>query len=88
MFNVTDMVVRAFAYCRLPVSLILRRLKSYRPLELFFAVLLLAAILSFALHALVLLYDGRYSVTRQDYWRIYRLDLRLSFPLNVLYKHK
>lgn len=66
-----------------------------RPFQIFLALCLVLATTGFALHALGLLYEGRYSVTRQDYWRIYTLDLaclsrstpflnititRLSFP--------
>jgi hypothetical protein len=50
-------------------------------------VLLLLAIAGFTWHALSLLYDGRYSVTRQDFWRIYLADLRLPLPVNALQKH-
>ncbi len=59
----------------------------YQIFHTFLAVCLLIATLAFAIHALGLLYDGRYSVTRQDYWRIYKLDLEVPFPLNTLYKH-
>ena len=50
-------------------------------------VVLILATVAFAVHALALLYDGRYSVTRQDYWRIYALDFKFPFPLNALYRH-
>ncbi|HEY3662860.1 MAG TPA: hypothetical protein VGL24_06870 [Chthoniobacterales bacterium] len=49
--------------------------------------ILILATVAFALQALALLYDGRYSVTRQDYWRIYALDFKYPFPLNALYRH-
>ena len=65
-------------------------LHSPSPRQLFHAFLgvcLVIATLAFALHSVHLLYEGRYSVTRQDYWRIYALDLKIPFPLNVLYKH-
>ena len=48
---------------------------------------LLLALVGFAWNAIALLYDGRYSVTRQDFWRIYLLDLRQPFPLDALHKH-
>ena len=51
------------------------------------ALTLVLATIAFAVHALALLYDGRYSVTRQDYWRIYALDFKFPFPLNALYRH-
>ena len=50
-------------------------------------VTLILATVAFAVHALALLYDGRYSVTRQDYWRIFALDFKFPFPLNALYRH-
>ena len=73
-----------------------RHRQSYRCLKLLcrerryqkvLAVCLILAILCFALHALDLLFDGRSSVTRQDYWRVYSLDLKYPFPLNALHKH-
>ena len=70
------------------------RLKAVSPSEnsfrIFHVILGLCMVLltiGFALHAIDLLYDGRFSVTRQDYWRIYKLDLSLPFPLNALYRH-
>ncbi|MDQ3115589.1 MAG: hypothetical protein M3Q86_03105 [Verrucomicrobiota bacterium] len=48
---------------------------------------MILATVVFAVHALALLYDGRYSVTRQDYWRIYALDLEFPFPINALYRY-
>jgi hypothetical protein len=60
---------------------------SLRIFHLILGLCLLALTVGFALHAIDLLYDGRFSVTRQDYWRIYKLDLSLPFPLNALYRH-
>lgn len=60
---------------------------SPRTYHLILAVGLALATIVFALYATELLYNARYSVTRQDYWRIYRLDLRVPFPFNALYKH-
>ncbi len=55
--------------------------------ETLLSICLVLATVAFALHASELLYQGRYSVTRQDYWRIYNLDLHFPFPINALYKH-
>ena len=60
---------------------------SFRIFHVILGVCLVLLTIGFALHAIDLLYDSRCSVTRQDYWRIYQLDLRLPFPLNALYKH-
>lgn len=61
--------------------------KPWSLLHSLLAVALALATVAFAVHALALLYDGRYSVTRQDYWRIYALDFKFPFPLNALYRH-
>lgn len=66
------------------------RASSFTPRSLLgfgLKVLLLAAIVFFIWHATTLLYEARYSVTRQDFWRIYKLDLVRSFPGNVFCKH-
>ncbi len=64
--------------------------RSAEPRSIVRSILVVALILAtvaFVIHALALLYDGRYSVTRQDYWRIYALDFQFPFPLNALYRH-
>ena len=60
---------------------------SFRIFHLILGLCLVLLTIGFALHAIGLLYDGRFSVTRQDYWRIYKLDLDHPFPLNALYRH-
>ena len=63
------------------------RFRQRNWLQPFIIAALLLALIVFAWHSITLLYDARYSVTRQDFWRIYLLDLRLPFPLNALHKH-
>ena len=62
-------------------------MKARGALRIFLVTCLLLATVALALHSIELLYQGRYSVTRQDYWRVYKTDLSRPFPLNALVKH-